>query len=152
MNTLSFAYATRPGEKTGTHAVKSERKYIDFVVSEQSLGTLLEIVKKDLIGAFGWSTNHAYENQKIDEFLSLEKPELESGRTLFYVCAECGDIECGAITAEIEVKGDTVTWKNFGFENNIDEPDLSAYKHIGPFQFDKIEYVELFEEIKQTVN
>lgn len=150
MHTLSFKHATRTGSKENGHVSKSERKYLDFLISGQSLEALLNTVSQDMIGTFGWSVSDAYENSMVNAFLGLEKPELPSGRIPFYVCPECGDIECGAITAEVEVTADSVVWKNFGFENNQDEPNLIDYKEIGPFKFDKTEYVKCFEAIKRS--
>lgn len=87
-------------------------------------------------------------NTQIYEFLGLTKPELETGRTCFYVCPECGDIGCGAITAKIEVTEKNVIWKDFGYENNYSEPDLTDYKEIGPFTFDKKQYLEIIDGLK----
>jgi hypothetical protein len=33
---------------------------------------------------------------------------------MLYVCPECGDIQCGAMTVEITKTGNTYTWQNFG--------------------------------------
>jgi hypothetical protein len=127
----------------------AERNYIDFIVSGQSLGQIFGLPDSDLIGTFGWSENKDYENKQIDEFLGLEKPELITGRTSFYVCPECGDIGCGAITAMIEITDDYVIWRDFGYENNYSKPVFDDYKEIGPFKFDKRDYNTIFEKLKQ---
>lgn len=100
MDTLKLGYARRKGETFKNGTTKVERKYIDFIVSEQSLGQLFGLPDLDLIGIFGWTDNKEYEEKQIDVFLGLAKPELETGRTGLYVCPECGDIGCGAVTAK----------------------------------------------------
>jgi hypothetical protein len=149
MNTLTLEQGNRKGENITNGTSKTERKYIDFIISGLSLGQSLGLPKLDLIGTFGWSQNKEYENQQIDEFLGSKKPELRTGRTPFYICPECGDISCGAITAKIEVSDKWVIWKDFGFENDYSEPDFSDYKAIGPFIFDKDEYFKIIGQLKQ---
>jgi hypothetical protein len=148
MDTLTFGHEHRKVETFKNSSKKSERKYIDFIVSGKSLGQLLRIKDFDLIGTFGWSENKKFENIQIDEFLGITKSELETGRTCFFVCPECGDIGCGAITAKIEVTDKNVIWKEFGYESNILKPDLSDYKEFGPFTFDKMQYFKILEGLK----
>lgn len=149
MDTLTFSQGHRKGETCKNGSTKRDRIYIDFIVSGQSLGQLLGLPNFDLIGTFGWTENNEYENRHVDEFLGIEKPELETGRTCFYVCAECGDIGCGAITAKIEFTDNDVKWVDFGYENDYSEPDLTAYKEIGPFCFDKKQYFDTLERLRK---
>lgn len=127
------------------------RNYIDFVVSGQSLGQLFDIERMNLIGTFGWIKNQAIELNLIDEFLGKSIPELPTGRSSFYVCKECGEIECGAITAQIEFTESRVVWKNFGYERSYDEsgPRLDDYKTVGPYFFDLKQYTKVFEMLKE---
>lgn len=148
MDTLKLGHGHRKGETFKNGSTKADRKYIDFIVSGQSLEQLFGLSDLDIIGAFGWTENKEDENKKIKEFLGIEKPELETGRTCFYVCPECGDIGCGAITAKIEVTDNNVIWKDFGYENNYSEPDLADYKEVGPFFFDKKQYFKTLEGLK----
>lgn len=152
MDRLILGQGNRKGETLESGATKAERNYIDFIVSGKSLGQLLGLPELDLIGTFGWSKNKEYENRNIGEFLGLEKPELDTGRTSFYVCSECGDIGCGAITAKIEISDKDVIWKDFGYENNYSEPHLTDYKEIGPFIFDKTEYIMTLEQLKRNIS
>ena len=148
LDTLTLGRGHRKGETLGNGMSKAERNYIDFIVSGQSLGQIFGIPNFDRIGTFGWSPNKEYENNRIDEFLGIAEPELTSGRTSFYVCPQCGDIGCGAITATIEVTDTLVIWKDFGYEDDYSEPELADYKQIGPFTFDKTEYFAVIETLK----
>src|SRR5205814_786743 len=51
-------------------------------------------------------------------------PDSESGRVLIYVCAECGDIGCGAYAVRVDRRGDSWTWSDFAWENGYDEAQL----------------------------
>lgn len=146
MDTLTSVYAYRKGASDKNGLKKTDRKYIDFIVSGQSLMEIFCLLNYNLIGTFGWSENVEFEIKKIDEFLGNEKPELETGRTCFYVCPECGDIGCGAITAKIEVTDNAVVWKDFGYEDDSDflVADTYQFENIGPFYFDKRQYFDVF--------
>jgi hypothetical protein len=43
-----------------------------------------------------------------------------------YVCAECGDLGCGAVTAAVEVGDDKVVWRDFGYQNNYEPKEVAA--------------------------
>lgn len=148
MDSLTFGQGHRKGETYKNGSSKTERKYLDFIVSGQSLGQIFEILDFDLIGTFGWSDNMENEINLIEEFMGKTNPKIRTGRTCFYVCPECGDIGCGAITAKIEVSDDIVIWKDFGYENDYSEADLNRYKGIGPFYFNKEQYCQTFEKLK----
>ncbi|CCH55755.1 hypothetical protein BN8_05040 [Fibrisoma limi BUZ 3] len=148
MDTLTVRQGYRRGEVSKNGSGKNGRYYIDFIVSGQSLEELLDQPSADRIGILGWIPNPDYERKKINEFLGLEEPELATGRTSFYVCPLCGDIGCGAITAKIEVTDETVTWKEFGYETDYSEPDLTPYQSVGPFVFNKTDYVKTLEALK----
>lgn len=116
---------------------KTHREYLDFVIDGKVLGDLLR--PGDYIGCLGWSIQ---EQIVLEQLLTKRPSELGNNRYSIYVCAECGDLGCGAITVEIEKTRDAYIWKNFGFENNYDAEmrDLESYKTIGEFHFRKAEY------------
>ena len=50
-------------------------------------------------------------------------------------------VGCGEITTIIEKQEGTISWKDFGYENNYeDKIDLAGYKTVGPLTFDAIAY------------
>jgi hypothetical protein len=102
------------------------------------------MISDDLIGRLGWGANEI-ERDAIDILLLKKPPDLPDGRRLLYVCPECGDIGCGALTVKIEKTNEHFVWKGFGYENNYDGrmPLLEEYKHIGPFFFDKHQYFQV---------
>lgn len=78
--------------------------------------------------------------------------ELESNRIILFVCAECGDVGCGATTFDLTENDTEIIWSNFGDENDYENSiDHSKYKNVGPFKFEKIEYKRLFNELLNTI-
>lgn len=149
MHLLALVHKHRAGEDSQ----KPERRYLDFVVSDQSLSQAFALpeLKLDLIGTFGWTENKAEEHRQLDQFSGLLPPDLTTGRISFYVCPLCGDIGCGAITGVIEVTDTRVIWKDFGYETDYEAPELTEYTHVGPFVFDKKAYIQVLEEIRVRV-
>ena len=128
---------------------KQEQEYLDFVIDGKSLFDYLRLVDMDLISPFGWGNNKDYECQLQKEFCLESLPVLNSRRIMFYVCPECGDIGCGAITGKItENINGQIEWADFGYENDI-EGIVEKYSYIR-FCFDKAEYLQIFESLQKT--
>jgi hypothetical protein len=141
MNSLTLNKATR---KTGKS--QTPRGYFDFFVSGRSLRTILNIENDDLITPFGWGANKEYDKHVLNVFRLKEKSELDSGRVMIYVCPECGDIDCGAITATIKDYGDRIIWSEFGYETNYGGL-TETYDQIKPIEFDRTSYFSAFSKI-----
>src|SRR5262245_36752005 len=141
---LELIWNQRPGGGGAT-----ARRYLDFIVDNHSL---FEMIFDDLIGRLGWGTNEI-ERDAIDILLLKKPPDLPDGRCLLYVCPECGDIGCGALTVKIERTREHFVWKEFGYENNYYDrmPLLEEYKHIGPFFFDKDQYFQALSDYLKSV-
>lgn len=91
---------------------------IDFFVDGQPLKPVLRVAPGSLVCVLGWNPR-----SDIDAVQTLkleQRSVLENGRVPLYVCRECGDIGCGATTAQIAIEGDTVRWSDFGSESNMD--------------------------------
>jgi hypothetical protein len=118
---------------------RTERRYLDFVVDGTSLYDRLGV--GDQVTALGCWPVEA-EREYIRQLLS------PSGRVPLYVCAECGDLGCGAITTVVEWTPDGVVWRDFAFENNYDATmtDTDSYRAVGPFVFNKTEYWRVLNE------
>lgn len=147
-DSLILREAYRKGETLKNGATKSNRKYVDFVVSEQSLGLLFGLPDLDLIGCLGSTSSKEYENDLIDELIGNRLPLLKSKQTPIYVCPECGDVACGAITVKIEFVGDKIIWNNFAYENGESDPDFSKFKTIGSYTFNKETYTQTLASLK----
>ncbi len=141
MDTLILCRATRP-----IGANQSAREYYDFIVSGKSLKTILNIETSDYITLFGWGTNQDYVRHILNVFRLKEKSEIDSGRVMIYVCPECGDIDCGAITATIKDLGDRIVWSEFGYETNYSGL-TETYENIKPIEFGRTNYFAAFSKI-----
>lgn len=124
---------------------RTERRFLDFVVDGESLYDQLRV--GDQVTALGcWPPDS--ERAHIQQLLSA------SGRVPLYVCAECGDLGCGAITAFVERTPDGFVWRDFAFENNYDGTmtDMNSYRAIGPFVFNKTEYWQVLNQRASTLS
>lgn len=77
------------------------------------------------------------------EAAALRRRRLQDERSLsgdrepLYVCPECGDIGCGAVTARITADKGLVQWADFGWETSWeDSVSREGYEDIGPFAFE----------------
>jgi len=144
MNTLTLNKATRK-----IRANQTPREYFDFFVSGKSLKTFLGIETADYITLFVWGTNNEYDRYILNVFRLQEKSEIDSGRVMIYICPECGDIDCGAITATIKDYGDRIIWSDFGYETNYGGL-TETYDQIDPIEFDRASYFSAFSNFQQT--
>jgi hypothetical protein len=121
-----------------------DRSFLDFVVDGLSLYD--EIGRRsDRVSTLWISPPAADEEQKaVRRLLRHEQGDLPGDRVSLYVCPECGDVGCGAITLKIEFAVDDVIWSDFGYENTHEESiDRASYGSIGPFRFSRQAYEEL---------
>ena len=152
MNILSSQWATRNGKSSDGKIIQHERNYIDFLVDSQCVKTILGYADNDLITLLGWFKYSADDELMIEEFLKQNISNLKSGRTVIYGCPECGDLGCGAITAEIVEMDNKIIWKNFAYENEDESYDVEKLKKTTPFEFDKQQYISEFAKISKEIN
>jgi hypothetical protein len=132
-STLSLKWRTRQGGGGHTHW-----EYLDFLVDGRSLWEHLGAA--DVIGCLGWG--NPAEEQRAAERLLLRAPStLSLGRVPLFICAECGDLDCGAVTAQVERTPEGIAWYDFAFEDSGGEiTRYPKYQALGPFLFNKAEY------------
>jgi hypothetical protein len=122
---------------------QTQRSWLDFVIDGFSLYDTLKV--GDYIGCLGWG-EPGNEASLLRQLLRKEQSQLPEGRVTIYVCAECGDLGCGAVTVAVSRDGDSIVWDHFGFENNYD-PEMTnreSYSHVGPFRFEPNQYWQVF--------
>ena len=101
----------------------------------------------DYTTLIGVGTNKEYEKRILNVFRLKEKSDLETGRVMIYVCPECGDIDCGAITAVILDMGTKIVWKDFGYETGY-EGVTEKYSAVEAIEFDRQNYFMAFSKLK----
>lgn len=111
---LSLIPAVRaPGPET------SERHFLEYKVGRRSLSDVVEL--GDFISVLGWLPRELEQQHARRLLMRLPAP-FRSGRVPIYVCPECGDLGCGAVTARIHRVGTQVTWSDFAQEGPQREP------------------------------
>jgi hypothetical protein len=142
VSTLTLREARRTGG-----GGKTARTFLDFYVSDRRLLDLLAWPDADYITPLGWGQVER-QADSVAELLRRKKPSLKTGRYQLYICPECGDIGCGAVTVRIEREGEFIIWREFGFENDYDEPRLSEFTGIAPFYFEATAYFQALSSFK----
>jgi hypothetical protein len=125
---------------------KSERHFLDFIVNGQSLWEALG-KSHDMVSIL--CTEFAADGTKkgVKRLLLREKADLPNERRSLFICAECGDLGCGAITLEVHNENGKISWSNFGYENTCeDRVQFDEYAEIGPFTFDSTEYERTLQQ------
>lgn len=128
MDTLALISAQRTGSKH-----QAARSWLDFEVNGERLSKILNV--GDSIGVFGWMNDQrAY----AEQLLMRAPSELKSGRVPIYICPECADLGCGAVTVDVFRSGNEIVWDdfhhetNYGSESPIEAPqfvfDAEAYR------------------------
>src|SRR5215475_6283343 len=77
---------------------RTERRYVDFVIDGVPLSRLL---KCDVISPFGWTIPNE-QIAAVDRLVRRSPPDLPGQRVSLYVCPECGDLGCGAVSIQVE--------------------------------------------------
>ena len=138
LSTLELAFRRRPYVKTPHGSCQSERNFLDFVVDGQSLS---ERTRYDLVSVLctEWAADER--ERSVRRLLGEEAADFAGDRRSLLVCAECGDIACGAISTIVNFSEKMVVWQDFGYQNNY-EPEIHGehLKNLGPFEFDLSDY------------
>jgi len=114
---------------------RTQRDFLDFVVDDESLS---EKVGGDLVSCIGWFVPE--QNAKaVNQIMLKTDSDLPDNRYTLYVCPECSDLSCGAITIVIERIDDKIVWRNFAFQNDYDD-QLNPIEDLGEFVFDIAQY------------
>ncbi|MDD1531420.1 hypothetical protein C7U92_29690 [Bradyrhizobium sp. WBOS7] len=140
---LELAVLHRSG---GGSPAKKERYTFDFVVNGQSLFAVTGAASFDLAGCLSVPQREPELSLRFNDELAQRLTAVPIGgsyRVALYVCPECGDLACGAITALVSRSDGVVHWSEFAHENGDDsEAKIST---VGPFAFDWTSYVAEIE-------
>jgi hypothetical protein len=145
---LQLIPATRIGIKYPNGTYKSERHFLDFAVNGQSLWETVG-KSRDTVSVLCREYPIDESIRAVNRLLLTEKADFPNDRRSLFICSECGDLGCGAITVSVVSEGSAIIWRDFGFENtNEQNIVLNDYTGFGPFSFDAASYERvLFEGI-----
>jgi hypothetical protein len=134
---LSFVEATRIIEP-GTDMNKTARRFADVVVDSQSLYAVVRSEGLDFISAILLDYPHIA-RPAVSRLLGDEPPDAPAGRVALYICPECGDLGCGAVTVKINRSDDKVEWSAWGYQNNY-EDDITPLRGFADVTFRRQDY------------
>lgn len=139
---LELSQLSRPNSDLGG-GHQSARESLDFVIDGQRLSVLLggESAARLCFRQLGCDPDPEWEQRLVEQLLLHHAPDFPESRYALYVCPECGDFGCGTVTAVIERVGDSYVWRDFGWQTNYEDTVYyDDYRHLGPYQFDAVEY------------
>lgn len=134
--------------------MQTPRRFLDFHIDGRSL---LEILgSPDAVTLMGWIP-HTLQQNELNKLLLLTPSELVEDRRELYVCPECGDLGCGAVTAVVTRRGDHILWTDFAYYipwSDDGEPQIQRedYEDIGPYAFDAEVYAATLQAAFKMLN
>jgi hypothetical protein len=146
LSILRLEWADRPAGY-----LQTPRRFLEFVVDGRPLTERLGGNAVGNVTPLGWLGLEA-DTLAVRRLLREAPTELGDERPDFYICAECGDIGCGAITATVERRGGQYVWQDFAYRwldsatpsghrgpgtHNLER---DAYTTVGPFSFEAAAY------------
>ena len=135
-SSLNLEFAHRQYETMGGGAFRSARTYLDFVVDGRSLGRELRTAGYDLVSVFTAEWTDSTLEEAAGRLLLTKNSNFPNGRRSLYVCGECGDLGCGAVSIVLDMKEETAIWRDFGYENTYEDVvRFEELRSLGPFQF-----------------
>ncbi|ULH18038.1 hypothetical protein MF271_24060 (plasmid) [Deinococcus sp. KNUC1210] len=154
LSTLTFSPVVREDTSISGEAVtKTRRVFLDFVIDGRSFWNTL--TRPDFISFFGWLLDEQDEQAWVDRLLLRGPADLSNGRRSFYICPECGDLECGSYSAVMERSANTFVWRDIGFvwwdhQHEGHAETVELMEGFGPFVFDAAEYELAFERARRV--
>jgi hypothetical protein len=92
----------------------------------------------DCIEPIGW-TNEDCQRDYAERLLLYRPAALPTGRREILVCTQCADLGCGCVSADIAIEGDTLIWRDLGYENDYDVDSLKLFR-MGAIRFWKTDF------------
>ena len=126
---------------------RTERGFLDFVIDGQSLWDSLGT---DMVSCLGWLPE-PFNRAAIDRLLLRAPADFPNDRRSLYICPECADLGCGAVSVVIERDMENIVWRDFGYENNYD-PDVirEGFEDYPTIRFDASRYLEIIQAALMT--
>ncbi len=115
-----------------------ERQFLDFAFDSTPLYPAVRAKGVDNITPI-WLDGDEWSREAIRRLLGDAEPDAPDGRVSVYVCAECADLGCGAITVVVERGVGIVSWRDWGYQNSY-EQGFVAIAGLPDVTFDAAQY------------
>lgn len=149
LSTFELLLCQRPYFGSPSGAFRSERNYFDFVIGGSSLK---ERAGYDLVSVLCREWNHENQKRSVRRLLLEEPADFGGNRRSVLVCAECGGLDCGAVSMLVDISDQQVIWHDFGYQNDYEAAITGEHlKQFGPFAFDLAEYREKLSRALQML-
>src|SRR5262249_13364297 len=136
ISTLNLEPLIRVGKKYDDGTFRSQRRFVDLLVNGVSLWEVLG-KPHDMVSVLCSDFLESETVKALDRLLLKSPADLQNDRSSLFVCAECGDLGCGAISMSVKQENGRITWCDFGYENNYEARILrDEYSEVGPFEFE----------------
>lgn len=122
--------------------VMTQRRFLDFELDGRSLYDVLRERGMDYVSVL-WlnSPDESPSATAVARLLGDARSELPDGRVAAFVCPECGDLGCGAITVRLVVGPGEVAWHEWGWQSASDSAvDRSQLAELPSVTFDRAKY------------
>ena len=97
----------------------------------------------------GWDPHLAL--TYLDELSAPRAGKFPAGHTALLVCSECGDLECGAVSAAVDFPDMTVTWTDFRWQQPSSWAGVAEGETPISFTFDRDGYLRAIETAREKV-
>ncbi len=127
---------------------KTPRQFLDFEVDGRSFYDALRERGMDHIGVLWLDRGDDSASASAVARLVGDAPgDLPDGRVAVYVCPECGDLGCGAVTVRLTLAPDEVTWDDWGWQTDYEAAvDRSSLDDLPSLTFDRTQYERTLHE------
>ena len=125
------------------------RHFLDFAAGGRSLRAESSAATSDLITGL-WLGAKEPGFSTIQRLLGQAEPDAPHGRVTLYVCPECADLGCGAITVVLTIEASCVTWSDWGYQNNY-EDEVFPIDGPGDLSFDAAQYRQVLTDAQSLL-
>lgn len=134
---------------------KSPVSYRDFTANGERVFDHLTAATDELLDVVGvvreeWPIETV---AALERLLGVAAPDLGNDGVSLYVCPECGRLDCGVITARLDVAEDTVIWRAIGLQYEYTDEifALGTPGHFPNIQFERHTYEAVLQrELDRT--
>jgi hypothetical protein len=130
--------------RTTTGEGQHERQFLDSAFDSTPIYPTVLANGVDNITPI-WLDGDEWTRAAIHWLLGEARPDAPDGRVSVCACAVCGDLGCGAITVMVERGNGTVSWRDWGYQNNY-EDGFVAIADLPDVTFDATQYDSVLRE------